>query len=353
MTKEINIGGVLIGAKNPIAIQSMCNTDSRDADATLSQIRALKSAGCDIVRISVFDEDCIKALDKIVAQKPCPLVADIHFDYRLAIASIEHGIDKIRFNPGNIGSKDRVRMLCDCAKSHNVPIRIGVNSGSLEKEILEKYSGVNAQGLVESALNHAKLLEDMHFYNIVLSMKASSVPLTIEAYRLASKKCDYPLHIGVTEAGLKEEGTIKSAVGLGTLIMEDIGDTMRVSLSGDPVQEVYAAKDILKACGKIEEGINIIACPTCGRTRINLEATARQVRDALKDVKYPLKVAIMGCVVNGPGESKEADIGIAGGSAETAVLFKKGKLIRKIKGNIAEELIKEINILLKEKGYER
>ena len=349
MTREINIGGIKIGSGNPVAIQSMCNTDTRDALATLAQIRALKSAGCDIVRISVFDKDCITALDTIIAGKPCPIVADIHFDYRLAIASIEHGIDKLRFNPGNIGSADKVELLCDCAKMHHVPIRIGVNSGSLEKEILSKYGGVSAEGLVESALKHVKLLEEKHFYDIVLSMKASSVPLTVEAYRLASKSCDYPLHIGVTEAGLSEEGTLKSAVGLGTLLMEGIGDTMRVSLAGDPVPEVYAAKNILKACGMISEGIELIVCPTCGRTRINLEETARQVKEALKDVKYPLKVAVMGCVVNGPGEAKEADIGIAGGGADNAVLFKKGQMIRKISGNIADELIKEIRLLLAEK----
>lgn len=349
MTKEINIGGVKIGAGNPIAIQSMCNTDSRDAIATLSQIRALKAAGCDIVRISVFDNECIKALDTIISNKPCPIVADIHFDYRLAIASIEHGVDKLRFNPGNIGSREKVELLCDCAKMHKVPIRIGVNSGSLEKEILAKHGGVNAEGLVESALNHVKILEDMHFHDIVLSMKASSVPLTVAAYRLAAERCNYPLHIGVTEAGLPEEGTVKSAVGLGTLLMENIGDTMRVSLAGDPIPEVYAAKSILKACGLQNEGIDIIACPTCGRTRINLAETARQVKEALKDVKHPLKIAVMGCVVNGPGEAKEADIGIAGGGADNAILFKKGQMIRKITGNIAEELIKEIRLLLAEK----
>lgn len=353
MTKEINIGGILVGGGNRVSIQSMCNTDSRDAHATLAQIRALKSAGCDIVRISVFDEKCVDALDEIIANKPCPIVADIHFDYRLAIASIEHGVDKIRFNPGNIGSKDNVQLLCDCAKMHHVPIRIGVNSGSLEKEILVKYNGITAQGLVESALKHVKILEDMHFHDILLSMKSSSVPLTIASYRLASKSCNYPLHIGVTEAGLVEEGSIKSAVGLGTLLMEGIGDTMRVSLAGDPVQEVYAAKSILKACGLLEEGIDIIACPTCGRTRISLESTAREVKDALKDIKYPLKVAIMGCAVNGPGEAKDADIGIAGGSADNAVLFKKGQLVRKIKGNLAKELIKEIHCLLQEKGIKQ
>lgn len=349
MTKEVNIGGIKIGAGNPIAIQSMCNTDSRDPIATLSQIRALKSAGCDIVRISVFDKDCVKALDTIIPNKPCPIVADIHFDYRLAIAAIEHGVDKLRFNPGNIGSQKNVELLCDCAKMHNVPIRIGVNSGSLEKEILSKYGEVCAEALVESALSHAKILENMHFYNIVLSMKASSVPLTVEAYRLASKRCDYPLHIGVTEAGLPEDGIVKSAVGLGTLLMEGIGDTMRVSLAGDPIPEVYAAKNILKACGLMNEGVDIIACPTCGRTKINLEQIAKQVKEALKDVKSPIKVAVMGCVVNGPGEAKEADIGIAGGGTDNAVLFKKGLPVRKITGNIAEELIKEIRLLLVEK----
>lgn len=351
-TKQVFVDQIAIGGGSRISIQSMTNTDTRDAEATLAQIRALKSAGCDIVRLSVFDKDCIAPLKQIIANKPCPLVADIHFDYRLALASMEAGIDKLRINPGNIGSADRVRMVADCAKMHKIPIRIGVNSGSLEKEILAKYNGVTAQGIVESALNHAKLLENNGFDNIVLSLKASNVPLCVEAYRLASKACDYPLHIGVTEAGLPEEGGIKSAVGLGALLMEGIGDTMRVSLAGDPVQEIYMAKNILKACGLLHEGIDIIACPTCGRTRIALADTAQKVRDALKDVKYPLKVAVMGCIVNGPGEAKDADIGIAGGTADTAILFKKGEEHRKITGDIASILIAEVRQLLKEKGVE-
>lgn len=348
--KQILVGGIPIGGGAKVSIQSMTNTDTRDAEATLAQIRALKSAGCDIVRVSVFDKDCLPSLKKIIDEKPCPLVADIHFDYRLAIASMEAGIDKLRINPGNIGSEDKVRMVVDCAKTHKVPIRIGVNSGSLEKEILAKYHGVTAEGMVESALKHVAILEKLGFYDTVLSMKASDVPLTVDAYRLAAKSCDYPLHIGVTEAGLPEEGGIKSAVGLGTLLMEGIGDTMRVSLAGDPVPEIYAAKNILKACGLLKEGIDIIACPTCGRTRIALAETAQRVRESLKDVQYPLKVAIMGCVVNGPGEAREADIGIAGGGPDSAVLFKKGEPHRKITGDFAQILIDEVHKLLQEKG---
>lgn len=351
-TRKVQVGDITIGGGTRVSIQSMTNTDTRDAEATLRQIRALKSAGCDIVRVSVFDRLCLPALQEIIKNKPCPLVADIHFDYRLAIASIEAGIDKLRINPGNIGSEEKVRKVVDCAKMHKVPIRIGVNSGSLEKDILAKYNGVTAEGMVESALNHVRILENLGFYDSVISLKASDVPLAIAAYRLAAKRCDYPLHIGITEAGLPEEGGIKSAVGIGTLLMEGIGDTLRVSLAGDPVPEVYMAKNILKACGLLKEGIDIIACPTCGRTRIALEETAKRVREGLKDVRYPLKVAIMGCVVNGPGEAREADIGIAGGDSNTAVLFKKGEQHQKITGDFAQILINEAHKLLKEKGID-
>ena len=352
-TRKVQVGGIAIGGGAKISIQSMTNTDTRDAEATLAQIRALKSAGCDIVRVSVFDRQCLPALKTIIDNKPCPLVADIHYDYRLAIASIEAGIDKMRINPGNIGAEDKVRMVVDAAKMHHVPIRIGVNSGSLERDILAKYGGVTAEGMVESAMKHVQILENLGFYDTVISLKASDVPLTIAAYRLAAKQCDYPLHIGVTEAGLPEEGGIKSAVGIGTLLMEGIGDTLRVSLAGDPVPEVYMSKNILKACGLLQEGVDIIACPTCGRTRIALEETAKRVREGLKDVRYPLKVAIMGCVVNGPGEAREADIGIAGGDSNTAVLFKKGAPLQKITGDFAQILIDEVYKLLEEKGIKQ
>ncbi len=341
LSKKVIVGGIPIGGGERISIQSMTNTDTRDAEATLGQIRSLVTAGCDIVRVSVFDKECLNSIKTIVDNSNCPIVADIHFDYRLAIGAVENGVAKLRINPGNIGSDDKVRLLSDCCKQHNVPIRIGVNSGSLEKDILAKYGGVTPEGMVESAMRHVKILEDTGFNNIVLSLKSSDVPLTVNAYRLISKACNYPLHVGITEAGLPEEGGIKSAVGIGTLLMEGIGDTIRVSLSADPVAEIYMAKNILKATGHLKEGIDIISCPTCGRTRIKLEETARRVRDALKDVTLPLKVAVMGCVVNGPGEAKEADIGIAGGDG-SALLFKKGEKPIKITGDYAAILIDEV-----------
>lgn len=345
-TKQVMVGDIPVGAGARVTVQSMTNTDTRNAEKTLSQIRALSTAGCDIVRVSVFDDECLKVLPYIIDNSPCPLVADIHFDYRLAIGSIEHGISKLRINPGNIGSKERVKMVADCAKAHNVPIRIGVNSGSMEKEILNKFGGTTPEGMVESALKHVKMLEDEHFDNIVISLKSTNVKLTVQANRLARKMCDYPLHIGITEAGLLEEGSVKSAVGIGTLLMEDIGDTIRVSLSGDPVPEVFAGREILKAVGLIEEGIEIISCPTCGRTRYDLENVARKVREGLKDVKTPLKVAVMGCIVNGPGEAKDADIGIAGGK-DCALLFRKNEKPVKIYGDYAAQLIKAVREMLK------
>ena len=325
MTKTVQVGKLLLGGGNPVLVQSMTNTDTRDTEATLRQIRALADAGCDIVRVSVYDEACAEAVKTLAAESPVPLVADIHFDYRLAIRAAENGIAKLRINPGNIGGEARVRELADCAKAHHIPIRIGVNSGSAEKELLEKYGGPTAECLVESALNHARMLEKAGFEDIVLSMKSSDVKLTIEAYRLASRQCDYPLHLGVTEAGLPGQG----------------GDTIRVSLSGDPVPEAAAAWDILRALNLRVRGVQLIACPTCGRTCIPVEAIARRVEKELSDVRVPLKVAVMGCVVNGLGEGREADVGIAGGKSG-GVLFVKGEEPRKVEGDLAEQLIAEV-----------
>jgi (E)-4-hydroxy-3-methylbut-2-enyl-diphosphate synthase len=341
-TKAVFAGPVQIGGGGRITIQSMTNTDTRDVEATSRQIAALAAAGADIVRVSVYDERCAAAVRDLVDRSPVPLVADIHFDHRLAIASVENGIAKVRINPGNIGGEKNVRELADCLKRHRVPVRIGVNSGSLEKDILAKYGGVTAQGMVESGLNHAAMLERAGFDDIVLSFKATSVVRTIEACRLAARSTQYPQHIGVTESGTRDTGMTKSAVGIGTLLMEGIGDTVRVSLSGDPVQEVYAALDILRACGLREDYVEIISCPTCGRTCIDVEEIARRVREATKDTHVPLKVAVMGCVVNGPGEAREADIGIAGGR-DGGALFVKGEAPRAVRGDLAAILIEEIH----------
>ncbi len=344
MTRQVHAGSLPLGGGAPVLVQSMTNTDTRDVEATLAQIRALAEAGCDIVRVSVYDEQCAAAVPALVAGSPVPLVADIHFDHRLAIAAMEGGIAKLRINPGNIGGAANVRKVADCAKAHGVPIRIGVNSGSLEKELLAKYGHPTPEALVESALNHARLLEDAGFHDIVLSMKSSDVRLTIAAYRLAHEKCDYPLHVGVTEAGLPGQGTVKSAIGIGALLADGIGDTIRVSLTGDPLPEAKAAWDILHALDLRREGIQFISCPTCGRTRINLPEIAARVEAALSDIRVPLKVAVMGCVVNGPGEAREADIGIAGGDG-CGVLFVKGEAPRKITGDLAETLIAEVRKL--------
>ena len=347
MTKTVQVGKLLLGGGNPVLVQSMTNTDTRDTEATLRQIRALADAGCDIVRVSVYDEACAEAVKTLAAESPVPLVADIHFDYRLAIRAAENGIAKLRINPGNIGGEARVRELADCAKAH-IPIRIGVNSGSAEKELLEKYGGPTAECLVESALNHARMLEKAGFEDIVLSMKSSDVKLTIEAYRLASRQCDYPLHLGVTEAGLPGQGTVKSAIGIGALLADGIGDTIRVSLSGDPVPEAAAAWDILRALNLRVRGVQLIACPTCGRTCIPVEAIARRVEKELSDVRVPLKVAVMGCVVNGLGEGREADVGIAGGKTG-GVLFIRGQEPRRVEGDLAEQLIREVRKMVGEK----
>ena len=337
--REVSVGTLKMGGQNPVWVQSMTNTDTRDVDATLAQIRALAAAGCDLVRVSVYDEACAKAVRQLVDGSPVPLVADIHFDHHLAIMAAENGIAKLRINPGNIGGEAHVRMLADCAKRHHIPIRIGVNSGSIEKDILAKYGEPTAEGMVESALQHARMLEKAGFEDIVLSMKASSVKLTIETYQLAAQRCDYPMHVGVTEAGLPGQGTIKSAIGIGALLAQGIGDTIRVSLTGDPVPEAKAAWDILRALELRTHGVQLVSCPTCGRTCINVAGIAERVEKELADVKVPMKVAVMGCVVNGPGEAREADVGIAGGKSGGA-LFIKGQPAQKVEGDLAEILVK-------------
>lgn len=324
-----------------IYVQSMLNTPSYDIEASIRQAKRLEEAGCDIIRAAIPDEKALELIPAIKKEVSVPLVADIHFDYRLALKSAELGIDKIRINPGNIGGQDRVKAVAEICRQKNIPIRIGVNSGSLEREILAKYGAPTAEALVESALGHAALLEQCDFDDIVISIKSSDVKTMIEAYRLLAQKCDYPLHLGVTEAGTARMGLIKSAVGIGSLLCDGIGETIRVSLTADPVEEVYAAKDILKAVGK-GSGVKLVSCPTCGRTRIDLISLAQKVEAAIKDLDKDITVAVMGCVVNGPGEAREADIGIAGGDG-CAVLFKKGEVIRKIpEDKILEELIAEI-----------
>ena len=348
MTRQIRIGDFTIGGGAPILVQSMTNTDTRDVGATLAQIRALAEAGCDIVRVSVYDEDCARAVRALADGSPVPLVADIHFNHKLAIMAAENGIAKLRINPGNIGGEANVRELADCAKAHQIPIRIGVNSGSIEKEILEKYGGPTAQGMVDSALGHARMLEKVGFEDIVLSMKASDVRMTVEAYELAARQCDYPLHVGVTEAGLPGQGTVKSAIGIGALLLQGIGDTIRVSLTGDPIHEAKAAWDILRALDIRTRGVQLISCPTCGRTCIDVAGIAARVERELSDVTVPLRVAVMGCVVNGPGEAREADVGIAGGKSGGA-LFLKGQEPRKIEGDLGEALIREARKIAAEK----
>ena len=342
-TKQIRVRDVLIGGGAPIAIQSMTNTDTRDAKATLAQIRALADAGCDIVRCAVPDAQAAEALRDICAGSPIPVVADIHFDYRLALASIEAGVDKIRLNPGNIGGADRVHAVVQAAKARHIPIRIGVNSGSVEKHILEKFGGPTPEAMVESALYHVGLLNDCGFDDICISIKSSSVPDTMQAYLLASKKTDYPLHLGVTEAGTEYMDTIKSAAGIGGLLALGVGDTIRVSLTDDPVKEIYAAKAILKAVGRAEEGINVVSCPTCGRTRIDLIGTAKEVEQRCMAIEgKKLKVAVMGCAVNGPGEAREADLGIAGGDG-VGLIFRKGEIIKKVpQEQLVDALMDEI-----------
>ncbi|MFA9381556.1 MAG: flavodoxin-dependent (E)-4-hydroxy-3-methylbut-2-enyl-diphosphate synthase [Acetanaerobacterium sp.] len=343
-TKKVHIGKITIGGGSPIAIQSMLCAKAEDTDANIQQAQALADAGCEIIRVAIPDQNAVRLVSKIKSMVDVPLVADIHFNYRLALECVAAGIDKIRINPGNIGGDDHVKEVAAACRSRGIPIRIGVNSGSLEKHILERHGAPTPEALCDSALFHASLLERFDFDDIVLSMKSSDVRTMVRAYRLAAQRCCYPLHLGVTEAGTERMGIIKSAEGLAPLLLDDIGDTVRVSLTDDPVKEVYAARDILKGIG-LRGGVNIISCPTCGRTKIDLIPLAKQVEDALADVHKDITVAIMGCVVNGPGEAREADIGIAGGDGE-AILFKKGEIIRKIaEENIITELLHEIETM--------
>ena len=339
------VGSVPVGDGAPVSIQSMLNTRTTDVEACLAQIRALAAAGCEIARLAVPDMEAAETFGAICAASPLPLVADIHFDYRLAIRAAENGAAKIRINPGNIGGEERVRAVVEACGARNIPIRIGVNGGSLEPRLLEKYGHPTPEALVESAFGHIALLEKYGFHDICVSMKSSSVPLMIEAYRLFSERSDYPLHVGVTETGTERMGTIKSAMGIGALLCQGIGDTMRVSLTADPVQEVLTAKDILKAAGLRKDGVNIIACPTCGRTRIDLIGLANRVEEALKNCKKPITVAVMGCVVNGPGEASAADIGVAGGKGE-GLIFRHGEVLYKVaQEKLLDALLEEIEKL--------
>ncbi len=334
-TKSVKIGSQIIGGQNPIRIQSMTNTRTEDIKGTIGQIQRLAAAGCEIVRCAVPNMEAAEALGEIKKGITIPLVADIHFDYRLAIAAMEHGADKIRINPGNIGEVARVQAVVDVAKERGIPIRVGVNSGSLEKELVEKYRGVTAEGIVESALDKARMIEDMGYGNLVISIKSSDVLMCVKAHELIAEKTDYPLHVGITEAGTVTSGNIKSAIGLGMILGQGIGDTIRVSLTGDPLEEIKSAKIILRTLGLRKGGIEVVSCPTCGRTQIDLIGLANQVEDMVSDIPLDLKVAVMGCVVNGPGEAKEADIGIAGGVGE-GLLIKHGEVYKKVK---EEELL--------------
>ncbi len=345
MKRKIFVGPVPIGGDAPVSIQSMLNTKTTDVEGSLSQILRLRDAGCQIVRLAVPDMDAAGGVAEIAASSPLPLVADIHFDYRLAIAAAEGGAAKIRINPGNIGGPDRVKAVVDVCREKHIPIRIGVNGGSLEKELLEKYGHPTAEALVESAMGHVKLLEDQGFYDVCISMKSSSVPMTVAAYRLMHEKTDYPLHLGVTETGTAHMGLIKSAMGIGGLLCLGIGNTLRVSLTADPVEEVRAAKDILTAAGLRKEGPELISCPTCGRTQIDLISLAEEVERRLQDCKKPITVAVMGCIVNGPGEAREADVGIAGGK-DCGVLFAKGQKLKTLPyDQLADALMEYIDTL--------
>ena len=345
MTRQINVGGVLIGGGAPVVIQSMLNTKTTDVEGSLNQIRQLADAGCQIARLAVPNMEAARGFAEICKESPLPLVADIHFDYKLAIAAAEGGAAKIRINPGNIGGEDRVKAVVDVCREKKIPIRIGVNGGSLDKKLLEKYGHPTAEALVESAFEHLELLEKQGFYNTCVSMKSSTVPTMVAAARLFREKCDYPIHIGVTETGPVRQGLIKSALGIGALLLDGIGDTIRVSLTDDPVEEVYAAKDILKAAGLRKEGVNIVSCPTCGRTRIDLIGLVNKVDKALKDCQKPITVAVMGCVVNGPGEAREADIGIAGGDG-WGMIFEKGEQVEKLPyDELLPALLKRIELL--------
>lgn len=344
-TRVVKIGNVLIGGDNPIAIQSMCNTKTSDVDATVKQILELEAAGCEIIRVAVPDMKAAEAIADIKKQIHIPLVADIHFDYRLALKAIESGVDKLRINPGNIGGEDRVKAVVEAAKAKKIPIRIGVNSGSLEKDILEKYGEVTPEGLVESALRHVRILEKLDFHDIVISIKASNVPFSLATYSLLSKEVDYPIHLGITESGTEWSGTIKSAVGIGAILAMGIGDTIRVSLTGSTVEEVKVAKAILKDLGLRKFGIEFVSCPTCGRTSIDLIGLANKVEEKCRNINKDIKVAVMGCAVNGPGEAREADIGIAGGNGY-GLIFKKGEILKKLPENeLLDALMEEIEKL--------
>ncbi|ADI01774.1 1-hydroxy-2-methyl-2-(E)-butenyl 4-diphosphate synthase [Syntrophothermus lipocalidus DSM 12680] len=346
----VNLGGVLVGGDNPIVVQSMTNTDTRDVDATVNQIKTLEAAGCEVVRVAVMDEEAARAIRAIRPRIAIPLVADIHFDYRLALLSLDAGADGLRLNPGNIGSRRKVEEVVRAAKERNVPIRIGVNAGSLEKRLLDQYGEPCAEAMVESAMHHIAILEDLDFKNIKVSLKASSLKLTLEAYRRIAGMVDYPLHLGITEAGTKDRGLIKSALGLGLLLSEGIGDTVRVSLTADPVDEVWAAYEILRALGLRKEGAELVSCPTCGRTEVDIIKIAEEVDSRLRSIREPIKVAVMGCVVNGPGEVRDADVGIAGGRG-FGFLFKKGKIVRKVEEDkLVKALMDEIDNIL-QGGY--
>ena len=343
VSRQVNVGNVKIGGDAPIAIQSMLNVLSSDYEGNLAQVKELEEAGCEIVRMAVPDMEAVKVLGRLKEHTNIPLVADIHFDYRLALESLKAGVDKIRINPGNIGSAERVAAVADACNLKNVPIRIGVNSGSVEKDLLEKFGGATPEAMVESAFRHVKLLEDCGFYNTVISIKSSDVENMVKAYSLVAERCDYPLHLGVTEAGTERSSLIKSSIGIGSLLLNGIGDTIRVSITDTPVKEIYAARDILKAVNVRVETPQIVSCPTCGRTRIDLVSLANQVENAVKNIKKPIKIAVMGCVVNGPGEAKEADIGVAGGDG-CGVIFKKGEILRKVnEDEIVKALLDEID----------
>lgn len=339
-TRVVKIGDRVIGGGNPILIQSMTNTKTEDVEATVKQIQALTAAGCDMIRCAVPTMEAAQALSEIKKQITIPLVADIHFDYRLAIAAIENGADKIRINPGNIGSRDRIQAVVDAAKAHRIPIRVGVNSGSLEKELVEKYHGVTAEGLVESALDKVRIIEEMGYDNLVISIKSSDVMMCARAHELITDKTDHPLHVGITEAGTLYSGNIKSAVGLGIILYQGIGDTIRVSLTGDPLEEIKSAKRILKTLGLQKGGIEVVSCPTCGRTQIDLIGLANQVETLVQGYDLDIKVAVMGCVVNGPGEAKEADLGVAGGKG-VGILIKKGEIVKKVPESELLSVLKE------------
>lgn len=348
-TRKIMVGNVQIGGQNKVVIQSMCNTKTKDVKSTVKQILELEKAGCEIIRVACLDMEDAKAIKDIKAKIHIPIVADIHFDYKIALQAIESGVDKIRINPRNIGSEEKVKAVVDKCKEKNIPIRIGVNGGSLEKELLEKYGKPTAEAMVESVRKHVEILERLGFKDYLISLKASSLDLCIKSYELASKEFDCPLHLGITEAGTEFSGTIKSSIGLGVMLREGIGDTIRVSLSDDPIKEIKVAKEILKDCGLYKKTPTLIACPTCGRTQIDLIPIAKEVEDFLQTIESDITVAVMGCVVNGPGEAREADIGIAGGIKE-GMLFKKGQIIRKVpQEEIVETLKKEILEMIKEK----